>query len=125
MLRGKIKKIFSKHNILSARRNEIDPDQIFLDSSNLPKFDNHQFEGRIISPISKRNIAFLSIFFILIFSIFTVKVWGLQIKEGEKYSAKSENNRLRHVTVFSQRGVVYDRNEKELAWNIFKEDKEF
>lgn len=125
MLKRKFKKIFSKNNFLLTRRNEIDPDQIFLDSSNLPKFDNHQFEGRIVSPISKRNLAFLTIFFILAFTVFTVKVWSLQIKEGAKYSDKSENNRLRHVTIFSPRGVVYDRNGKELVWNIFKEDKEF
>ena len=31
---------------------EIDPDEIFLDSENLPAFDIHQFEGRLEKPIS-------------------------------------------------------------------------
>lgn len=125
MLNRKIKKIFSGYGRLIRSRNEIDPDEIFLDSSNLPKFDNHQFEGRLVSPISKRNITLLAFFFILAFIVFAAKIWNLQITEGAKYSNRSENNRLRHVAIFSPRGVIYDRNGKELAWNIFGEDKEF
>ena len=125
MLNKKIKQIFRGHRRLTSSKNEIDPDEIFLDSSNLPKFDNHQFEGRLVSPISKRNITLLAIFFILAFIVFGTKIWGLQINDGEKYSERSENNRLRHITIFSPRGVIYDRNDKELAWNIFSEDKEF
>ena len=125
MINRKIKKLWSGYGRLIKSKNEIDPDEIFLDSSNLPKFDNHQFEGRLVSPISKRNITLLSIFFILIFFIFAAKVWSLQITEGEKYSKRSENNRLRHVALFSPRGVIYDNKGKELAWNVFGEDKEF
>ncbi|MBM2817826.1 MAG: penicillin-binding protein 2, penicillin-binding protein 2 [Parcubacteria group bacterium] len=125
MLNKKIKEIFGGYRRLPSGKNEIDPDEIFLDSSNLPRFDNHQFEGRLVSPISKRNIALLATFFILAFIVFGTKIWSLQITGGEKYSKRSENNRLRHVTVFSPRGVIYDRNNKELAWNIFGEDKEF
>ena len=125
MFNKKIKEIFGWHRRLANSKNEIDPDEIFLDSSNLPKFDNHQFEGRLVSPISKRNITLLAVFFILAFIIFSAKIWSLQITEGAKYSERSENNRLRHVTVFSPRGVIFDRNNKEIAWNIFSEDKEF
>lgn len=125
MLNWKIKKIFGEHRHLSSKRKEIDPDEIFLDSSNLPKFDNHQFEGRMVSPISRRNITLLAIFLILGFITLSFKVWNLQITEGAKYLKRSENNRLRHVAVFSPRGVVYDRNGKEITWNVFGEDKEF
>ena len=125
MINKKMKKLWSGYGRLIKSKNEIDPDEIFLDSSNLPKFDNHQLEGRLVSPISKRNITLLSVFFILIFFIFAAKVWSLQIIEGEKYSKRSESNRLRHVALFSTRGVIYDNKGKELAWNIFDEDKEF
>lgn len=121
----KKKKWFSGYGRLLRNKNEIDPDEIFLDSSNLPEFDNYQFEGRLVSPIANRNITLLLIFFALAFSVFIFKIWNLQITEGSKYSEKSENNRLRHVTLFSSRGVIYDRNKKELAWNIFSEDKDF
>lgn len=125
MSNRKKKKWFSGYRYLARSKSEIEPDEIFLDSSNLPKFDNHQFEGRLVSPIPNRNIALLFTFFILVFSVFIFKIWNLQITEGVKYSEKSENNRLRHITLFSPRGVIYDRNEKELAWNIFSEDRDF
>lgn len=126
MLARKIKKIFSGGNLNVMKKNkEIDPDEIFLDSSNLPKFDTNQFEGRIVSPISKRGITFLGFFFTVLFIVFAVKVWNLQITNGAAYSTRSENNRLRHTTIFSMRGVIYDRNNEKLAWNTFGEDKEF
>lgn len=104
---------------------DIDPDEIFLDSSNLPNFDNNQFEGRIVKSISGANIVFMSIFFVFAFILFTVKIWNIQISKGDEYSTRSENNRLHHTTVFSPRGVIYDRNGVELVWNTYNEDKEF
>ena len=32
---------------------EIDPDEILLDSSNIPHYDTGQFEGRLEKPISR------------------------------------------------------------------------
>lgn len=125
MIDRKIKKILSGYGRLTGRRDEIEPDEIFLDSSNLPKFNTHQFEGRIVSPISRRSIILLAVFFSLAFIGIAGKVWSLQIANGAKYSERSENNRLRHITIFAPRGVVYDRSGKELAWNVFGEDKEF
>lgn len=96
---------------------EIDPDVIFLDSSNLPHFDTHHFEGRIEKPISARAIAILSIIFILTAGVFSYRLWVLQIKRGETYSLRSENNRLRFTDIFANRGVIFDRNGVILASN--------
>ena len=41
-----------------SRISEIEPDQIFLDSKNLPNFNRQQFEGRIEKPIPKKTINF-------------------------------------------------------------------
>jgi len=110
-----IKKIFNRRRRLVVH--EIAPDETFLDSSNLPDFDVHQFEGRIEKPISKKTIAILSIFFILVGVVFVWRVGILQIKEGDSLAALSENNRLKHTPIFSERGIIYDRNGVELAWN--------
>jgi penicillin-binding protein 2 len=96
---------------------EIDPDEIFLDSENLPQFDNQQFEGRLDKPISKLSLIILFSFFILILIVYGSKIWNLQITKGDVYNDRSENNRLRHVPIFAARGVIYDRNGVELAWN--------
>ncbi len=100
---------------------DIDPDEIFLDSQNLPDFDVHQFEGRIEQPISKRSISLLAIIFILVGGAFMYKLWDLQVTDASGYSQKSENNRLADSIVFANRGVIFDRNEVPLVWNDLNE----
>lgn len=107
---------FKKKNI------EIAPDEIFMDSHNLPQFDNQQFEGRIEQPISKLSLAVIVAFFVLVLGTYAFKAWALQIKDGDVYSTRSENNRLRHTPIFAPRGVIYDRNGVELAWNAPSDD---
>ncbi len=98
-------------------RNEIEPDEIFLDSSNLPDFDTNQFEGRIEKPISRRTVKITGGIFIAIAAIFLFKLTSLQIVEGSKFNGISENNRLHHSLIFSERGSISDRNGVLLAWN--------
>ncbi len=107
-------------------KHNIDPDEIFIDSSNLPNFDKYQFEGRIEKAISRRTLFVLGSFFVVFFLIFIGKVWSLQITQGDFYFQKSENNRLRNSLIFAKRGIIYDRNKVELAWNVENEvDKSF
>ncbi|MES3005598.1 MAG: penicillin-binding transpeptidase domain-containing protein [Patescibacteria group bacterium] len=106
-----------------SRGNEIEPDEIFLDSSNLPDFDTNQFEGRIEKPISRRTLKITGFFFILIALVFLFKLTALQIADGEKYREISENNRLHHSLIFSERGAILDRNDMLLAWNTVDPDR--
>jgi penicillin-binding protein 2 len=103
--------------IHSKKYSEIDPDEIFLDSHNLPQFDNSQFEGRLDKPISKISLIVILSFFILVIGVYIARAWSLQVMDGEKYAQRSENNRLRHTPIFASRGVIYDRKGVELAWN--------
>lgn len=100
---------------------DIDPDEIFLDSQNLPDFDIHQFEGRIEKPISKRALSLLALIFVCVGGVFLYKLWDLQIIDAAGYSQKSENNRLADSIVFANRGVIFDRNEVPLVWNDLNE----
>jgi len=100
------------------REKDIDPDEIFMDSQNLPNFDTHQFEGRIEKSISQRSLFILGGVFILIIFIFLFRIWGLQIQKGDFYFTKSENNYLRNSLIFAKRGVIYDREGIKLAWNV-------
>ncbi|MCK5095886.1 MAG: hypothetical protein KAR24_00875 [Candidatus Pacebacteria bacterium] len=97
---------------------DIDPDEIFLDSSNLPQFDVYQFEGRIVRSLSKTTIMFLGMFFVLVTIIFLCRIGLLQIVKGQEYVEISENNRLAHTFLFPERGVIFDCNDEVLAWNI-------
>ncbi len=100
----------------------VDPDEIFLDSKNLQNFDRQQFEGRIEKPIPKKTILLLGIFFLTITLIFGTRLVYLQVANGDSYRKRSENNTLEKVTIFSERGIIYDRNKKELTWNKKMED---
>lgn len=104
---------------------DINPDEIFVDSENIPQFNNDQFEGRIEKPIGKGTFNILGFFFIIIALVFTSKLWSLQIVNGEEFKDLSENNRLIHTLIFADRGVIYDRNGIPVAWNKPKEDGDF
>ena len=96
---------------------EINPDEVFLDSGNLPQFDTQQFEGVIERPITTRVVALLSAVFVLVGIVFLSKVFMLQVNEGDRFALLASNNSLDHSTLFAERGVIYDRNGEELAWN--------
>ncbi len=95
----------------------LDPDEVFLDSGNLPDFDTGQFEGVIERPITDKVILLLGGVFFLIIAIFLVRIFILQVIAVDRYEALASNNRLEHSTIFTERGVIYDRNGIELAWN--------
>ena len=106
-----------KGNPYKDRIKDIDPDEIFLDSENLPKFNVDQFEGRIEKSISINTFVFFGIVSFLILGAFFFRSFNLQITNGQFYLQKSENNRLKNTLVFANRGVIYDRKNNKLAWN--------
>lgn len=95
----------------------VEPDEIFLDSKNLPKFDKQQFEGRIEKAISKRTIVGTQIFFLVIFLIFVGRLLYMQGVRGQAYYKQSQQNQLAREPLFAERGVIYDRNGELLVWN--------
>jgi len=113
------KKLFRK---FKKSGGDITPDDIFIDSKNLPKFDEDQFEGRIEKSISKKIIVLLGIFSFLVMTVYLIKIGDLQIKNGDKFLTRSEDNYLQHSIIFAERGLIYDRNNKELVYNSLEEE---
>jgi len=104
-------------------KKNIDPDEIFLDSQNLPHFNIQQFEGRLEKAIPKSSIFLIGLFFSIVSILFVWQLVNLQIIKGEAYFKKSENNTLQKQPIFADRGLIYDRNGVLLAWNTWgKED---
>lgn len=56
-------------------------------------------------------------FFAAVFVILLMRLWYLQIIEGENFSEVAINQRTRVVSVFAPRGTVYDRNGIPLVTN--------
>ncbi len=109
--------IFTTQRRRRSRAREIAPDEIFLDSENLPAFDTTQFEGRLDKPIPRGSLIAIILFFFLVIGVFTARLSMLQIARGTSYATISENNTLRSTPIFGARGVIYDRNNVPLAWN--------
>lgn len=106
-----------RRNKKRIKTRELHPDEILLDVSNLPAFNVQQFEGRMEKAIPKKSLQ--TLFFVMLFValIFVVRLGQLQIVRGAHYATKSEQNSLDHIPVFADRGLIYDRNGVELAWN--------
>jgi len=111
-----LKKLFKK-NVRRKRNRDIAPDEIFIDSQNLPDFNRHQFEGRLEKPISKNIFGMVTVFIVFVGVLFGYKLWNLQIVRGESLRHQSENNSLRKTMIFADRGVILDRNSVPLVWN--------
>ncbi len=106
----------------SYRQNDIDPEDIFLDSANLPGFAEHRFEGKMEKPISTATFRGARLVIIFIALVMIVRLWNLQVSEGTVYAEISENNRLASTVIFANRGVIYDRNGLPVASNAIKEE---
>lgn len=105
----------------SSKNSEIFPEDIFLDSSNLPHFNTDQFEGRIEKAIPLRNIIVAGGFFLLIAIVYVYQIINIQIIKGQEFNKIAENNHLNHSLIFAERGSVVDRYGKLLAWNKIDE----
>lgn len=110
-----LKTLFKKRNLKANR--DIDPDEIFLDSQNLPDFDTDQFEGRIEKPISRSVLTFTITFVFIVGMIFCYKLWSLQVTDGSIFRTRSDNNSLHKTLIYADRGVIYDRNNIPIVWN--------
>ncbi len=68
--------------------------------------------------IAKKNILIFFSVAIAALAIILGRVFYLQILQGEIYRSIAEDNRIREVPIVAQRGVIYDRNGKQLVENI-------
>jgi penicillin-binding protein 2 len=106
--------------IASVRRGytgEIDPENIFLDASNLGNFDTNRMEGRVEYPVSRRALVVLGVAFTITAAIFSGRAYYLQVQEGGRFATIAKENSIARSLVFAERGIIYDRTGKELAWN--------
>lgn len=107
--------------MIRRKYNDLDPNEIFMDSSNLPNFDRSQFEGRMEKSVSSRVYFAVFAVFLLAVATISARAWFLQVKNHSQYALLSATNRLRFSEIFSERGVIYDRSGKVLAENYADE----
>jgi penicillin-binding protein 2 len=103
----------------------VDVEEVLLDASNIPEFNQGRLEGKRELPIRKGSVRTVGIIFSCIALVFFYQIFTLQIVKGEEYKNISENNRVDEVLIIAERGVVYDRNGEMVAWNEADETGEY
>src|SRR3989344_6960989 len=113
----KIRKRFNPSRRVGGKYRDINPEDIFLDSTNLPGFEEHRFECRIEKPMGQETFLIIKIVLALIVIALVSKLWVLGVKQGSIYTQISRDNSLERTLIFANRGVIYDRGMRELATN--------
>lgn len=107
---------------VGRRYQDINPEDIFLDSTNLPGFEEHALEGRIEKPMGHGTFLFFKSAVGIILILLVVKLGLLSVVHGSDYAEISEKNRLEETVIFANRGAILDRHGVELATNSVKDD---
>jgi penicillin-binding protein 2 len=65
----------------------------------------------------KSRFATLGIIIVVVLAALLVRLWTMQVLNGESYAAQAENNRVREISIDAPRGEIYDRNGVALVTN--------
>ncbi|MDO8486288.1 MAG: penicillin-binding protein 2 [Candidatus Staskawiczbacteria bacterium] len=107
----------NKYRIKNSSGN-IETHEVFLD--NLAKRKEEELgisEKKLEVPLKERVIFALFIIFLLLASIFFVKIFYLQVVSGKKLLISAQNNKGRISLIRPERGIIYDRNLNKLVSN--------
>ncbi len=75
--------------------------------------------------LAEKSLKLVFVFFVTISILLFARTWFLQVQQGEAFLERSENNRLRYTFIFSNRGIIYDRNGQELVFNVRDDTEDF
>lgn len=93
------------------------PDEVFLDSENIPGYVRERLEGIIEKPLGKTAVYFFAALVTFIGGLFLFRVSWLQIVRGQEFAARSQYNYIRKTYIEPPRGIIYDRNGEPIITN--------
>lgn len=67
--------------------------------------------------MKKNRLVVIFLVFFIAFLILLSRLFDLTIIKGEKYREFSDNNRIKQINIDATRGIIYDKDGKELAAN--------
>ncbi len=113
-----MKKYFVKKKNKSYFK-DVEPHEILLDA--LSKKNEEKWgspKKRIETPLLEKVFQGFSFFSFLIFFSLLVRTFQLQIIQGNEFLEQSNSNRYISYKIQAERGIVYDKNLKQLIFNI-------
>jgi penicillin-binding protein 2 len=97
---------------------EIEPEEVLLDKLAKKKEEEMGiFEKRFEVPIFKTTLFRFFLFLISLLTILYLRTIQLQIIEAREFQIKSDSNKFLILKIKSERGVIYDKNFKQLVFN--------
>jgi len=119
MLERHLSKDFKNRKVKLKFKEDIEPQEILLDSLAKKKEEEISVsEKKFEVPLSKKNLLGFFIFSLILILILFGKTFQLQFIEGEKYLALAEGNKFKLYQIKAERGVIYDKNFKQLVENL-------
>ncbi len=98
---------------------EIEPHEILLDRLVEKREQEDDFlERRIEVPLLKRTLQRFFVFSVLVIFGLFLRSFQLQVIEGESFSALANENKYIFYKIQAERGVIYDKNLKQLVFNV-------
>ncbi|MCK5084063.1 MAG: penicillin-binding protein 2 [Candidatus Pacebacteria bacterium] len=101
----------NKHFIKNKNKESLELEEFFLDSV-------ARKDSNLEIPLGVKNIKTVKKLFFLVLLALVLQSAYLQIIKGGHYTEISENNYKRVVAVKSPRGIIYDRNNKQIVFNV-------
>jgi len=67
--------------------------------------------------IDEWRVRLIKVIIVVVFSVYALRLFNLQILDGKTYSEQAEENRISNISIPTERGIIYDRNGYVLARN--------
>lgn len=97
---------------------DIEPHEVFLDNmAKQEEVESGFSEKRFEVPLKEIRAYILMCIFLLVTVLIFVKVFYLQIFQGQEMNILAENNKGKITLVKPERGIIYDRNLKKMVAN--------
>jgi len=110
-----------KYRIKRKYPDDIEPEEIFLDSKRLKESPEGEKE-KIENPIKEKVLKIFLIIIIFVLGTLIFESFRLQVFKGNYWQTLADENRIRSYPIRPLRGIIYDKNRKLLAINIPKLD---
>lgn len=99
-------------------REEVEPNEILLDSLSQKKEEELGIsERKFETPLLKKVLKSLLIFSIVLNLLIFAKTFQLQVIEGKNLTALSQENKFKIYQIKAERGVIYDKDLRQIVSN--------
>ena len=104
-----------KHKRIKQRVQEIDIEHIFLDKLKQKQHNNPDIKIEV--PLKRASFLLFLFLVVVVLGVFLSLVFKMQISQHEHYEALAQENKFVVAYFNSERGIIYDRNMRQLVWN--------